>query len=75
MTSNASSACWRLRLAPSATAWNNLGWSLAKLGFYERAVPCFDRAIELDPTMEVARGNRDWAAGQAPGGDGRQSAP
>jgi len=41
--------------------WNNLGWALLQLGFQQRSVPCFERAVELDPTMEVAAGNRDWA--------------
>ena len=45
----------------SAIAWNNLGWALGNLGFYDRAIPCFRRAFELDPEMPVARANLTWA--------------
>ena len=49
----------------SATAWNNLGWARASLGFFDLAAPCFRRATELDPEMEVAQNNLAWALDQA----------
>jgi tetratricopeptide (TPR) repeat protein len=49
-------------LAPdSATAWNNLGWSLGNLGFRTEAIRAFRQAIALDPEMELARNNLAWA--------------
>jgi tetratricopeptide (TPR) repeat protein len=41
--------------------WNNLGWSLARLGFYDEAIPAFERAVELRPDFTLARSNLAWA--------------
>jgi tetratricopeptide (TPR) repeat protein len=50
-----------LRLDPgSSSSWNNLGWALGKAGFYDLAVPCFERALELDRASEHARNNLRW---------------
>ncbi len=38
-------------------AWNNLGWALLSLGFLDEAEPAFQRAVELDPTLQIARNN------------------
>jgi len=45
----------------SSAACNNLGWALAKLGFYEDAIPWFARALKIDPKMDLARNNLAWA--------------
>ena len=44
----------------SSDAWNNLGWSLGKLGFYAEAVPPLERALALRPDFELARNNLAW---------------
>jgi tetratricopeptide (TPR) repeat protein len=58
---------YRAALAADSTnadAWNNLGWSLAKLGLYEDALPAFDAAERHHPgDGQVAR-NRAWAVDQ-----------
>ena len=41
----------------SADAYNNLGWSLAQLGFREAAVAAYEKAVELNPSHERARNN------------------
>jgi tetratricopeptide (TPR) repeat protein len=47
-----------LRIDPnSADAWNNLGWSLAELGFYDDAVPAYENAVRLRPDLFLARNN------------------
>src|SRR5205823_4241964 len=38
----------------SADAHNNLGWSLAKLGLYQEAMPVFEQAIHLRPEFALA---------------------
>jgi tetratricopeptide (TPR) repeat protein len=43
-----------------ASTYNNLGWSMAMMGFYGSAVTAFERAIELDPDFDRARANLRW---------------
>jgi tetratricopeptide (TPR) repeat protein len=45
------------RYAPKATTWNNLGWSLAALGFRDDAAAAYRAATALDPTFTRARSN------------------
>lgn len=48
-----------LRFDPrSADAYNNLGWTLAQLGFRTEAIAAYDQALALDPSHERARNNR-----------------
>jgi tetratricopeptide (TPR) repeat protein len=50
-----------LALEPdSSPYWNNLGWALGSAGYYDLAIPCFERAMELDPDSRHARNNLDW---------------
>ena len=42
----------------SADAYNNLGWTLAQLGFRVEALAAYDRALAIDPAHERARNNR-----------------
>ncbi|MFA6959006.1 MAG: tetratricopeptide repeat protein [Thermoanaerobaculia bacterium] len=50
-----------LRFDPrSADALNNLGWSLAKLGFKLEARDAFTQAIALRPEFDLARRNLLW---------------
>lgn len=47
-----------LRLRPrSADAFNNLGWSLARLGRIDEAKQAYEQALQLDPAHERARNN------------------
>ena len=41
----------------SADAWNNLGWSLQKLGFRDDAARAYEAALALDPAFDRARNN------------------
>jgi len=41
----------------SANAWNNLGWSLASLGFRDEAAQAYRAALQLDPSFSRARNN------------------
>jgi serine/threonine protein kinase len=41
-----------------ASDWNNKGMSLDTLGLYAEAGPCFEQALELDPTSAVVWNNR-----------------
>jgi tetratricopeptide (TPR) repeat protein len=41
----------------SADAWNNLGWSLAELGFYDEAIPAYENALRLRPGWQRATNN------------------
>ncbi|MGK2856280.1 MAG: tetratricopeptide repeat protein [Thermoanaerobaculia bacterium] len=50
-----------LRADPrSADALNNLGWSLARLGFRLEARDAFTRAIAIRPGFDLARSNLLW---------------
>ena len=56
-----------IRFEPKATAYNNLGWSLASLGFRDDAAAAYQAAIAADPQFERARNNlRDLNASPAP---------
>jgi len=46
-----------IRFEPKATAYNNLGWSLASLGFRDDAAVAYQAAIAADPQFERARNN------------------
>jgi tetratricopeptide (TPR) repeat protein len=62
-------AAYRIALAKdsaNADAWNNLGWSLGKLGFFPQAVPALERALRLRPDYTLARNNLAWAKAQIP---------
>jgi len=43
--------------ASSADAWNNLGWSLAQLGFRDEAANAYNRSLALRPDDERTRNN------------------
>lgn len=45
----------------SAVVRNDLGWARLQLGFVREAVADFERAVELDPTFDLARSNRAYA--------------
>ncbi|HYO77709.1 MAG TPA: tetratricopeptide repeat protein, partial [Thermoanaerobaculia bacterium] len=50
-----------LRYSPrSADAYNNLGWSLFKLGFRDEATRAYEQALAIDPTYDRARSNLEW---------------
>jgi tetratricopeptide (TPR) repeat protein len=49
----------------NASAWNDLGWSLAKLGFFGEAIPAFRSALRHEPQLELAANNLAWAMDQA----------
>ncbi len=54
-----------LRYAPkSAIGLNNLGAVHNERGEYDAAMPLFQTALSLDPTLDIARNNLAWAAGQ-----------
>jgi protein O-mannosyl-transferase len=44
----------------SSDALNNLGWSLARLGFRAEARDAFTRALTIRPDYELARNNLRW---------------
>ena len=48
------------RDASQADAWNNLGWSLGKLGFFSEAEPALTRAVALKSDFPLARNNLAW---------------
>lgn len=51
-----------LKIRPDwAGAHNNLGIAIASQGRVAEALPHFERAVELDPSMQDARANRDQA--------------
>ena len=54
-------AAYRAALAGDprdADIWNDLGWSLDRLGFFDSAAIAYGQAISLRPTFERARNNR-----------------
>jgi protein O-mannosyl-transferase len=62
-------AAYRIALAKDSTnadAWNNLGWSLGKLGFFPQAVSALEHAIRWRPNYTLARNNLAWAKSQIP---------
>jgi tetratricopeptide (TPR) repeat protein len=40
---------------------NNLGAVQDERGNYDAAIPIFELALSIDPTLEVARNNLAWA--------------
>jgi len=50
-----------LRIEQSATDFNSRGYSLVKLGEYDKAITDFDAALKLDPAHPFAQHNRGWA--------------
>ncbi|HQQ78281.1 MAG TPA: tetratricopeptide repeat protein [Thermoanaerobaculia bacterium] len=51
-----------LRLDPAdADTLNDLGWTMGKLGYFDRAVPLLERALALRGDFELARNNLAWA--------------
>ncbi len=54
-----------LRWGPdSADAWNNLGWTLGKLGLFEDAVPALENAVRLRSHYALAANNLAWVRTQ-----------
>ena len=49
----------------SADAWNNLGWSLFKLGLNDEAIGAYESALRVDPGYTRARSNLQWLRDQA----------
>ena len=45
------------QLQASATAWNNLGWSLQSLGFETDATAAYHAALKADPSFSRAANN------------------
>lgn len=41
--------------------WNDLGWALASAGLHGLAIPCYERAIALDPQQSHAPANLRWS--------------
>ena len=52
----------------SADVCNNLGWSLAKLGLHQEAVPQLEHALRLRPDYDLARNNLAWVKTQIAAG-------
>ena len=48
------------RDSTKAEAWNNLGWTLGRLGFVDDAEAPLRRAIALKPDFALARNNLSW---------------
>jgi Flp pilus assembly protein TadD len=46
-----------IELQPGATPYNNLGWSLASLGFQSEAKDAYQTALSIDPQLANARNN------------------
>ena len=46
--------------------WNNLGWTLGRLGFLDDAEGPLRRAISLKPDFALARNNLAWVQSQRP---------
>ncbi|MEX2177246.1 MAG: tetratricopeptide repeat protein [Gemmatimonadaceae bacterium] len=53
------------RNASNADAWNNLGWTLGKLGFFDAAVAPLQQAVALRPDYQLARNNLAWVRSEA----------
>lgn len=48
----------------TASAWNDMGWSLQQLGRHEEAIAAYRKALELQPAFPLARNNLDAAQRQ-----------
>jgi len=48
----------KLALGTIAEAWNNKGTSLAKLGRFKEAIKCFDKALGINPELQIAQNNK-----------------
>jgi Tfp pilus assembly protein PilF len=48
----------------SADIYNNCGWSLAKLGFYQASIAMFEQALRLRPGFALAEHNLTWVKTQ-----------
>ena len=48
----------------SADIYNNCGWSLAKLGFYQVSIAMFEQALRLRPGFALAEHNLAWVKTQ-----------
>lgn len=57
----------------NADVWNNIGWSLGKLGFFPQAVSALENAIRLRPGYTLAANNLAWARAQIPLADFRRA--
>jgi len=63
---------YRAALAEDSTnadAWNNLGWSLGKAGFYDDAVIAFRSALRHRPGLTLAANNLAWAVEERSGAE------
>jgi tetratricopeptide (TPR) repeat protein len=49
--------------AKSATAWNNIGASMARLGRWSEAAEADKKALAMDPSLQIARNNLAEAQG------------
>ena len=47
-----------------ADAYNNLGWTLGKVGFFTDGEPLLERAVMLKPQNPLARNNLAWVRGE-----------
>ena len=54
------------RDSTKAEGWNNLGWTLGRLGFLDDAEGPLRRAISLKPDFALARNNLAWVQSQRP---------
>ncbi len=45
----------------NTTALNNMGLAYMRLKKYENAVSCFKKAVELEPSFQLAKNNLNWA--------------
>ena len=45
----------------NTTALNNMGLAYMRLKKYDNAVGCFKKAIELEPSFQLAKNNLNWA--------------
>src|SRR5207253_2236366 len=44
----------------NVTAWNNKGLAFHRLGKYEEAIKCYDKALEIDPNYVTAWNNKGY---------------
>ncbi|HET7436560.1 MAG TPA: hypothetical protein VFN10_17760 [Thermoanaerobaculia bacterium] len=46
-----------IRFRSTADAWNNLGWSLASIGYNAQAIAAYEETLRLNPAYDRARNN------------------